>query len=49
VDNFEEVIENALTNSLVQMFLETKQIFDKEYESPICVALVKNYQPLGLF
>jgi hypothetical protein len=38
VDNFEKVIENAPTNSLVQKFLEAKQIFDQEYESPICVA-----------
>ncbi len=49
VDNFEMVIENALTNSLVQKFLEAKQIFDQEYESPICVAPNEEYQPLGLF
>ncbi len=49
MDNFEEVIENAPTNSLVQKFLEAKQIFDQEYESPICVAPSEDYQPLRLF
>jgi hypothetical protein len=49
VDNFEEVIEKAMTSFLVQIFLEVEQIFDQEYESPIYVAPNEEYQPLGLF
>jgi len=48
-DDFEEVIESTPTNSLIQNFLETKQIFDQEHQSFIFIALSEEYQPLGLF
>jgi hypothetical protein len=49
IDNFEEVIESTPTNSLIQNFLETKQIFDQEHQSFICITSSEEYQPLGLF
>ncbi len=48
-DDFEEVIESTPTNSLIQFFLKTKQIFDQEHQSFICIAFSEEYQPLGLF
>ncbi len=48
-DDFEEVIESTPTNSLIQNFLKTKQIFDQEHQSFICIILSEEYRPLGLF
>jgi hypothetical protein len=48
-DNFEKVIESTPTNSLIQNFLETKQIFDQEHQSFICITPGEEYQPLRIF
>jgi hypothetical protein len=48
-NNFEEVIESTPTNSLIQNLLETKQTFDQEHQSFICIAPSEEYQPLGIF
>ncbi len=49
MDQFEEVVENTSTYSLVQFKKKIEQIFDQVYETFIFVAPSEEFQPLGLF